>query len=54
VLATPANLLFFPEGVKFSTPLLGDEDKRTPDSGEGLTRRREGHKMVDLNIVKAT
>jgi hypothetical protein len=53
VFATPTNLLFFPEGVKFSTPLLG-EDKRTVDSGEGLTRRREGCKMVDLSIAKAT
>jgi hypothetical protein len=54
VLATPTNLLFFPEGVNFSTPLFGDEDKRTVDSGEGLTKRWEGHRMADLNTVKAT
>lgn len=51
--ATPAILLLLWKEANFSFPILRDEDKRRVDSGEGLTKGKEGSKMVDLNTVKA-
>jgi len=53
VFATPAILLLLWKEANFSFPILRDEDKRRVDSGEGLTKGKEGSKMVDLNTVKA-
>lgn len=51
--ATPAILPVLSKGANFSFPILRDEDKRRVDSGEGLTKGKEGSKMVDMNTVKA-